>query len=345
MARLHPGARFARLSGVERSEEIRRIVERFTKASAAGDLEAALGRLSEHAGILIIGNDPSEWWHGEEGRAIWPRQLEELGGFPVVSYEIEAWEEGTVGWASCKETLNSSGTSFDARATYVLHLERDEWKIVQIHWSLPKPNVEFLGRALPTSLDELERTVQREQPDLSGVLAADGTVTIVFTDIVDSTVLIARIGDHAWLPLLRQHHAVIQEVTAAHGGTVVDKQGDGSMLAFSSARRAVSCAKAIQRQVASESADGTPPLRVRIGIHTGDALREAERFFGTTVHYAARVAGHALGGEILVSHVVRDLVAGGPDVMFLEGREVELKGIDGLHRLFAVDLASTPTVS
>src|SRR5262249_33495772 len=125
---------------------------------------------------------------------------------------------------------------------------------------------------------------------------------------------------------------------AAHGGTVVNRQGDGSMLAFSSARRAVSSAKSIQHRVAEEITDGTP-LRVRIGIHAGDAVREADDFFGTTVHYAARVAGHALGGDILVSSVARDLVAGGSDVTFLEGRDVELKGIDGLHRLFAVALA------
>ena len=150
---------------------------------------------------------------GDEGRAIWARQLEELGSFPVTSYEVEAWEEGTVGWASCKETIASSEGIFDARATYVLRLESDEWKIVQIHWSLPKPNVEFLGRALTTSLEELEQAIQLEQPDLSGALAADGTVTIVFTDIVDSTAVIARIGDHAFLPLLRQHHALIQELS------------------------------------------------------------------------------------------------------------------------------------
>ncbi len=324
---------------MEPSEEIRRIVERFTKATVAGDHEAALGRLSGHAGTLIIGNDPGEWWHAGEARAIWARQLEELGSFPVTSYEVEAWEEGTVGWASCKETIASSEGIFDARATYVLRLESDEWKIVQIHWSLPKPNVEFLGRALTTSLEELEQAIQLEQPDLSGALAADGTVTIVFTDIVDSTAVIARIGDHAFLPLLRQHHALIQELSAAHGGTVVNRQGDGAMLAFASARRAVSCAKSIQHRVASQLTDGSPPLRVRIGIHAGDALREADDFFGTTVHYAARVAGHAVGGEILVSSVVRDLVAGGSDVTFLEGREVELKGIEGSHRLFAVDLA------
>lgn len=329
---------------MEPSEEIRRIVERFTKATITGDHAAALGRLSEHAGTLIIGNDPGEWWHGDEARAIWQRQLSEVGSFPAVVHEVEAWEEGTVGWASCKETIASSEGIFDGRATYVLRLESDEWKIVQIHWSLAKPNVEFLGRALTTSLDELDRVLQFEQPDLSEVLAADGTVTIVFTDIVDSTVLIGRIGDHAFLPLLRQHHALVQELTAAHGGTVVNRQGDGSMLAFSSARRAVSCAKSIQHRVGSELVDGTSPLRVRIGIHAGDALREADDFFGTTVHYAARVAGHALGGEILVSSVVRDLVAGVSDVTFLEGREVELKGIEGLQRLFAVDLVSGPTI-
>ena len=62
-------------------------------------------------------------------------------------------------------------------------------------------------------------------------------------------------------------------------------------------------------------------------------------------NYAARVAGHALAGEILVSTVVRDLVASGSDVAFLERGDVELKGIEGPHRLFAVDLASSPTVS
>ena len=97
--------------------------------------------------------------------------------------------------------------------------------------------------------------------------------------------------------------------------------------------------KSIQREVASAFADGAPPVRVRIGLHTGDALQEADQFFGTTVHYAARVASHALAGEILVSSVVRDLVAGGPDIEFLEEREVQLKGLDGRHRLFAVELA------
>lgn len=322
---------------MEPSEEIRRIIERWTKAVSDGDHESALERLSELPGTLIIGNDPNEWWHGDEARAIWARQLEELGSFPVTRYEVEAWEEGTVGWACVKETITSSGGSFDGRSTYVLHLERGEWKVVHVHWSLATPNVEFLGRALTTSLEELERNIQRDQPDLSATLAADGTVTIVFTDIVDSTVMLRRLGDQAWLDVLRTHNAVIAAATTAHGGTVVGTQGDGSMLAFASARQGVTCAMAIQREIHRAFGESSTPIRVRIGVHTGDALREADDFYGTTVHYAARVAGRALGGEVLVSSAVRELVSGS-GIGLLESREVELKGLDGSHRLYAVEL-------
>jgi class 3 adenylate cyclase len=108
------------------------------------------------------------------------------------------------------------------------------------------------------------------------------------------------------------------------------------MLAFSSARRAVACARAIQEAVGAAFADSSAPIAVRIGVHTGDALHEDDHFFGTTVHYAARVAGHTRGDEVLVSSVVHDLVAG-PNIEFSESREVELKGLDGLHRLYAID--------
>jgi class 3 adenylate cyclase len=235
-------------------------------------------------------------------------------------------------------TFQGPEESFEARSTYVFHLERGEWKIVQTHWSVPRANEEVLGMTLTVSLDQLEKTIQRERPDLSSNLAADGTVTIVFTDIVDSTVLTARLGDHAWLEVIRQHNNVIRETTEAHHGTVVETQGDGSMLAFSSARRAVACAKAIQLGISAAFAEASPPIRIRIGAHTGDAIHEADHFFGTTVNYAARVASHALGDEVLVSQLVHDLTAGS-DIDFLESRDVELKGLNGSHRLYAVDLA------
>ncbi len=321
---------------MEPSEEIRRVVQRWMTAISEGDTEPALGRVSGHAGALMIGTDPAEWWRGDAIRLVWGRQIEELGGFDLAWDEIEAWEEQPVGWASARGTVTWAGQQLDLRATHVLHLEHGEWKVVQTHWSLARTN-EDVGVAVTRTLDELESIVRREQPDLSGSLAADGTVTIVFTDIVDSTVLLSRVGDRAWLDVLRRHNAVIAEATEAHGGTVVETQGDGSMLAFSSARRAVACAQAIQRGIGDAFADASPPIRVRIGAHTGDAIHEADQFFGSTVHHAARVASHALGGEVLVSSLVRELVAGG-EIEFVESRDVELKGLDGTHRLYAVAL-------
>src|SRR5215471_2556349 len=322
---------------MEKSEEIRRVIERWTRAIADGDAEC-LERLSTHEGTLIVGTDPSEWWRGRETRAVWSRQIEELRGvFSVRADEIDAWEEGSVGWAALKETISVDGETREGRATYVLRLEHGEWKVAQAHWSLPQAKIQTFGRSLTVTIDELEKIVQRERPDLSGTLDSEGTVTIVFTDIVDSTVLLGRLGDHVWLDRLRRHNAIIERTTAEHGGTVVETQGDGSMLAFPSVRRAVACARAIQRAVGLAFADLSPPIVVRIGIHTGDAIHEGDHFFGTTVHYAARVASQALGGEVLVSNIVHDLLAG-PEVDFHESREVELKGLEGRHRLYAVDL-------
>lgn len=321
---------------MEPSEEIRRVVERWFIAASAGDSEEVLARVSEHPGMVWIGTDPNEWLYGEEHRLVTQRQYEESGGFPMTPVQIDAWEEGTCGWASVKVQFEAAGTSYDARFTCVAHLERGDWKVVQAHLSLPQSN-ESIGMTLTTSIEELEQTVQREQPDLSASQAVDGTVTIAFTDIVDSTVMLSRVGDLAWLEVIRRHNSLIEDATATHGGRVVETQGDGSMLAFSSVRSAIACAQAIQHAVDRAFDSFSPPIRVRIGIHTGDAIQEGNHFYGTTVHYAARVATHAVAGEVLVSSLVRQLIAAGTsDFTFVEPREAELKGLDGIHQLYSL---------
>ena len=98
---------------MEPSEEIRRVIDRWTRAIAEGDQEC-LARLSEHPGSLIVGTDPAEWWRGHETRAAWGRQIEELRGvFSVRADEIDAWEEGSVGWAAVKETISVEGRALD----------------------------------------------------------------------------------------------------------------------------------------------------------------------------------------------------------------------------------------
>ncbi len=113
--------------------------------------------------------------------------------------------------------------------------------------------------------------------------------------------------------------------------------GDGFMLAFSGARRALHCAIAIQGAfLAYNDLHPEESIRVRIGLHTGEAIKEAEDFFGRNVILAARIANQALGGEILVSSLLKELTQSAGDIQFGEGREVEMKGLAGVYRVYQV---------
>lgn len=191
---------------------------------------------------------------------------------------------------------------------------------------------------LTTSVDEIAESVTLTRPDLSQTSAPDGTVTIAFTDIEDSTRLNGFLGDERWLEVLRAHNEVLKDQTVAFGGTVVKNQGDGFMLAFPSSRAAVRCAVAVESSIAERFRDPGSPVRVRIGVHVGEAVREADDFFGHAVAYAARIASSAAGGEVLVSSLVHDLIGQTGEFAFGEPRSVELKGIAGAQRVYPVEV-------
>jgi class 3 adenylate cyclase len=109
------------------------------------------------------------------------------------------------------------------------------------------------------------------------------------------------------------------------------------MIAFSSPRRAIDCAVAIQRALAARDDEGGEPIRVRMGLHTGEAIRERDDFFGRNVVLAARIAGLARGGEILVSSPLKELADDDGAISFGAPRELELKGLSGTHRVHAVE--------
>ena len=189
----------------------------------------------------------------------------------------------------------------------------------------------------PTSVDEVAAMVGSERPSLRPATAPDGTVTVLFSDIEGSTKLNERLGDLRWLELLRAHHAIVREQVHQHGGFEVKSQGDGFMIAFPSARRAVQCACAIQSAIRSrlgEHPDG--PIRLRIGLHTGEAIREEADFYGKNIVFAARLADEARGGEILASSVVKQLTESAGDLRFENERDVELDGLAGTHRVYNV---------
>ena len=122
---------------------------------------------------------------------------------------------------------------------------------------------------------------------------------------------------------------------ARHGGHEVKHTGDGFMVAFSSASRALSCAVDIQKAFAEHNETADEPIRVRIGLNAGESIKEAGDYFGTAVTLAARVADRAQGGQILVSELVRNLVGSLAGVEFRDAGRKQLKGI-GRRRVYEV---------
>jgi class 3 adenylate cyclase len=157
--------------------------------------------------------------------------------------------------------------------------------------------------------------------------------TVLFTDIVGSTTLAARLGDRAWRETLQGHDRSVREEVARFRGRVVKAIGDGYLSTFDGPARAVDCAKAIAR-VAREAG-----LEIRAGLHTGECELMGEDVGGMAVHIASRVSSTAGPGEVLVSSTVKDLVVGSH--LSFEDRGVhELKGVPGDWHLFAAGTES-----
>jgi class 3 adenylate cyclase len=188
------------------------------------------------------------------------------------------------------------------------------------------------GAAVRSSIEDLADWAEVERPDLAR-LAPGGRVTLMFSDIEESTALNERIGDRAFVKLIGKHDKSVRRHVDKHDGYVVKSQGDGFMMAFSRPEQAVRCALDIQRSL-HKRPNG---IRVRIGIHTGKSVLRGDDVFGRNVAMAARVAAAADGGEILVSEAVRDAVNGREDISFDGERDVELKGFSGSHTVYTVD--------
>lgn len=135
-----------------------------------------------------------------------------------------------------------------------------------------------------------------------------GTVTFLFTDIEGSTTLVRRLGDARYAGLRGDHHRLVRESVRAHQGAEVNTQGDGFFVSFPTARGAVSAAVAIQRSIALHPWPDESAVRVRIGLHTGDAAPVGTGYVGLDVHRAARICDAGYGGQILLSSATQALV-------------------------------------
>jgi class 3 adenylate cyclase len=146
----------------------------------------------------------------------------------------------------------------------------------------------------------------------------EGTLTIMFTDIVDSTAAVEAMGDHRWSEVVAGHDRALRRIVAARGGTVVKGNGDGYLVVFPSARQAVLAGLEVR--------DGAD-VALRVGLHTGEVVRQDDDIYGRNVIAASRIAGAADPGQVVVSALTKDLVDSAGDLCFSEARTVELKGL------------------
>jgi class 3 adenylate cyclase len=171
-----------------------------------------------------------------------------------------------------------------------------------------------------------------------------GTVTFVFTDMEGSTALLKQLGER-YGDVLAQHRRIVRETFGAAGGSEIDTQGDAFFFAFPRAREAVTAAVAVQRaHVVADWPDGAP-VRVRIGLHTGEPAVGAEGYLGLDVVRAARICTVARGGNVLISETTRALVGSSlPDgVSVFPLGERHLKGIDEPERVYELEIEGVPT--
>jgi class 3 adenylate cyclase len=158
--------------------------------------------------------------------------------------------------------------------------------------------------------------------------AGEGTVTILFSDMVNYAGMTEALGDRASRELLGEHHRIVRELVERHGGREVKVQGDGFMVAFGGVARALRCAVEIQRAFRDYSlAHPERPIQVHIGVHTGEAFEEDDDFLGHTVIVASRLADVAGPAEIVVSSLSEQMVVRSGEFRFGDRRQVTLKGL------------------
>jgi class 3 adenylate cyclase len=153
--------------------------------------------------------------------------------------------------------------------------------------------------------------------------------TVLFTDIVDSTATLGRIGDEAWRELLNEHNRRLRDQLNRYRGREIDTTGDGFLAVFDSASRAVQCAMAMV------SATREMGISIRVGVHTGEVEFIGGDARGVAVHAAARVLSRAGADEVLVSSTTRDLLEGSGLTLEDAGTH-DLKGLSGSRSLYRV---------
>lgn len=317
---------------MKNSAEVESVVRRFLEARVAMDMDAMHNLHSDSEELRLIATD-DVWLEGSSAVLPAGGSVGDPDDWVVEDsriLRIEAFEEGTVGWAAVEQQRTLvSGFTFAIRATMVLRLESSVWKVIQLHFStaIPDDPSIFEPVDLPQTLSDLLDSLHA--PGHRAVNGADlATATVMFTDVVDSTTLSKEMGDERWSETISEHFLAVKAIVEEQGGMQVKTLGDGGMYVFRSATSAVRGAIDVQRLVEKAGSQ----IDLRIGVHTGDLIHEQADVVGLTVNKAARIAATATGGQILISETTNGIV-GSHNFDFDPQIHVELKGLDGIHTL------------
>jgi class 3 adenylate cyclase len=195
---------------------------------------------------------------------------------------------------------------------------------------------------LSSSLEDVQRWLSEDRDEVVQAMAPDGTVTVLFSDIANSTPLNERLGDDRWLTVLEAHNRIVRRQVRRRDGHVVKTQGDGFMVAFADPGDAARAGLGIQRAIGASRNRHLrrEQVQVRIGMHVGVVVPRDGDYFGRNVAMSARVASAAEAGETLVSDELRTALADDPGFRFESRGNRELKGLTGTHHLWTVHPAA-----
>jgi adenylate cyclase len=188
------------------------------------------------------------------------------------------------------------------------------------------------ARMQMTSIDVIASALDPVVPALGAMSSPDGAVTLMLSDIADADVAAQELGAARWDQLIRDHHLLVEQLVSRHDGQVAQWQGDGFLASFGSAHAGLHAALDLQRTFNA----GASSLAIRVGLHSGFVMGNPEHMMGRNVVLAARIAGQAKGGEILVSSTAREYTETDPSFRFEEHGEYHFKGLLGEHVVYAV---------
>jgi class 3 adenylate cyclase/tetratricopeptide (TPR) repeat protein len=318
------------------ADEVHTDAAEFERLVAAGRLEEALGHWRgelladlDEDWVLVARDEWRERVAGVlNGLATRAEADGDLAAAVAHTRRIVALEPlGEEGQRALIRRLAAAGDRVAALASYRRYAERlrDELRIA------PSAATRALVDGLRRTGSEVEPALEESAPlerDSGGTGAAtSATLTLMFTDLVGSTELLDDLGDESAERLRRVHFGLLREVALSHAGQEVKNLGDGLMVAFRSSVDAAACAIGIQQAVDRHNRrEQSDRLRVRVGLHVGEPIRDEDDYFGTAIVIAKRLCDRADGDQILVSELVRMLIGSRGGFVFRSVGELALKG-------------------